>query len=424
MARSVNIAPEVQNMAKHMKTYKFPAPPEYHTKCKELSKLAGRVYSKTVSLVRKIHKKKGFWLSMNTVQKYILRWAQNIPLHSQTKQALVQRYFEALKSYFKASKTNQGLKPPFRTPKYTNVVWKNQAVKLLEDGTLRLAMGNGNDPLYIPTTLPKEVDIRRVELVYDKRQDKYFFHVTVSFESQTNISGSKVVGVDLGVVHPITASTEDKVVIYNGGVLNSKLRYRNKKLAELQKKLAKKKPGSRRYRKLVRAKRRLLAKLYNQIKDILHKYTTHFVGWCLTEGVGTIAIGDLRGIRDRVDYSARVNQKIHQWLFRKISDLIKTKAEALGIEVVFVDESYTSQTCPVCGKRHKTSTRNFRCTDCGFEWHRDAVGALNIRKKYTGESLVVGALTSPVGVRYNSHLRCPVTNWSPWKPTIEWAKTS
>ncbi|MDK2786239.1 MAG: putative transposase, partial [Thermotoga sp.] len=37
-------------MAKHMKTYKFPAPPEYHTKCKELSKLAGRVYSKTVSL--------------------------------------------------------------------------------------------------------------------------------------------------------------------------------------------------------------------------------------------------------------------------------------------------------------------------------------------------------------------------------------
>ncbi|MDK2786499.1 MAG: putative transposase, partial [Thermotoga sp.] len=61
---------------------------------------------------------------------------------------------------------------------------------------------------------------------------------------------------------------------------------------------------------------------------------------------------------------------------------------------------------------------------CGFEWHRDAVGALNIRKKYTGESLVVGALTSPVGVRYNSHLRCPVIMWSPWKPTFEWAKTS
>ncbi|AJG41572.1 transposase [Thermotoga sp. RQ7] len=408
-------------MAKHMKTYKFPASSEYYTKCKKLSKLAGRVYSKTVSLVRKIHRKKNVWLSEGTVKKYISQWAQNIPLHSQTKQALVERYFEALKSYFKASKTNQDLRPPFRTPKYTNVVWKNQAVKLLEDGALRLSMGNGNDPLYIPTTLPKEVDIRRVELVYDKRQDKYFFHVTVAFEVQPKY---KVVGVDLGVVHPITASTEDKAVLYNGGVMNSKLRYRNKKLSEFQKKLSRKKVGSRRYRKLVRAKRRLLGKIQNQIKDILHKYTTHFVGWCLSLGVGTIAIGDLRGIRDRVDYSTKVNQKIHQWLFRKISDLIKTKAEALGIEVVFVDESYTSQTCPVCGKRHKTSTRNFRCLGCGFEWHRDAVGALNIKRKYTGESLVVGALASPVGVMYNSHLRCPVVMWSPWKPTFEWVKTS
>ncbi|WP_081434642.1 MULTISPECIES: zinc ribbon domain-containing protein [Thermotoga] len=28
-----------------------------------------------------------------------------------------------------------------------------------------------------------------------------------------------------------------------------------------------------------------------------------------------------------------------------------------------LDESYTSQTCPVCGKRHKTSTRNFMGPD-------------------------------------------------------------
>jgi putative transposase len=60
-------------MAKHIKVYKFPAPFEYYPKCKELTRLAGRIYSKTVSFVRKIHKKKGVWLSMNTMQKYILR---------------------------------------------------------------------------------------------------------------------------------------------------------------------------------------------------------------------------------------------------------------------------------------------------------------------------------------------------------------
>jgi putative transposase len=39
-------------------------------------------------------------------------------------------------------------------------------------------------------------------------------------------------------------------------------------------------------------------------------------------------------------------------------------------------------------------------------YHRDGVGAMNIRRKYTGASLVVGAMASPSGVRYQPHLRC------------------
>ncbi|OAA31584.1 transposase [Kosmotoga arenicorallina S304] len=411
-------------MSRHIKVYKFPVPYTHNSQYKELMQLAGRIYSKTVSIIKKTHKRKGFWLSINTTQKYILRWAQDIPLHSQTKQALVEKYFEALKGYFKARKTNSDLKPPFRTPKYFVVIWKNQAVRLLKDGTLRLSMGNGRNPLYVLTTLPQGVDIRRVELVYDRKQDQYFFSVAVAFESKTEQLGNKVAGVDLGVIHPIVASTEDQTILYNGGELNAKLQYRNKKHAEFQRKLSKKKPGSRRYRKLVKAKRMFLKKTQNQINDILHKYTTHLVGWCLSQGIGTIAVGDLRGIRDRVDYNSTANQKIHQWLFRKVSDLIKAKAETVGVKVVFARESYTSQTCPVCGAKHKTSTRNFKCPDCGFMGHRDAVGAFNIIKKYTGESLVVGSLAYPVGVRYSSHLCCPVSMWSPWKPTIEWARTS
>jgi transposase len=52
--------------------------------------------------------------------------------------------------------------------------------------------------------------------------------------------------------------------------------------------------------------------------------------------------------------------------------------------------------------------RMYRCRnkECGFVFHRDGVGALNIRKKYTGSSLVVGATASPIGVRYQPHLRC------------------
>ena len=40
---------------------------------------------------------------------------------------------------------------------------------------------------------------------------------------------------------------------------------------------------------------------------------------------------------------------------------------------------------------------------CGFQYHRDGLGAYNIRRKYLGEletPQVVGAMASPIGVRY------------------------
>lgn len=410
-------------MSRYLKTYKFPVPKELYPQCEELMRYAGRVYSKTVSVVRKTYRRKGIWLSLNTMQKYIKLWARDIPLHSQTKQALVEEYYEALKAFFEAKRKKPDAKPPFRTRKHFPVIWKNQSIKLLKDGTLRLGMANGREPLYIKTTLPYGLDIRRAELVFDKKTKKYFLHVTVSAPRRT-FEGKNVAGVDLGVIHPMVATTGEKTLIFNGGELNAKIQYRNKKLAEFQRKLSKKQKGSRRYKKLRRALACFLYRISNQINDILHKYTTYLMGWCIENNVGTIVLGEPRGIRSKVRYSKKANQKIHGWLYRKIIDLIEFKAQAFGIKVVMVSEAYTSQTCPNCGAKTRPTNRNFKCTNCGFEAHRDAVGAFNIRKKYTGDSPVVGLLACPVGVRYNPHLRCPVTNWSPWKPTIEWARTS
>lgn len=66
----------------------------------------------------------------------------------------------------------------------------------------------------------------------------------------------------------------------------------------------------------------------------------------------------------------------------------RTSAERRGIGVVLQEEAYTSRTCPKCGhRRSKVTGRVFRCTNqrCKFTWHRDGVGAVNIRYKYRGE---------------------------------------
>ena len=47
---------------------------------------------------------------------------------------------------------------------------------------------------------------------------------------------------------------------------------------------------------------------------------------------------------------------------------------------------------------------NGKVDHCGFVFHRDGVGAINIRQKYTGSGPVVGAMASPTGVRYHAHL--------------------
>nr|WP_279310379.1 zinc ribbon domain-containing protein [Salinibacter ruber] len=86
-----------------------------------------------------------------------------------------------------------------------------------------------------------------------------------------------------------------------------------------------------------------------------------------------------------------------------------------------VGEAYTSQTCPSCGGRQKPHGREYIC-GCGFEGHRDLVGASNIRKKYLGQDEPQGSslrvagegpkrsvMASPTGVRYRPHMRTEPT---------------
>ncbi len=203
---------------------------------------------------------------------------------------------------------------------------------------------------------------------------------------------------------------------YHGGILNSLIRYRNKKLAEFQQMLSRCKKGSRRYRKLLKAKKRMLRRIRHQVKDILHKITSNFLKMCLQKGIRTIVIGDITNIRERVEGNDNFNQKIHQWCFRKMVEMITYKAQLLGIEVELVPEEYTSQVCPVCGRKNHPVGRNYECSKCGFRYHRDGVGAINIWQRYLGrESQVVAGLAPVRGVRFKPHLCGYGVSNAPWK---------
>ena len=82
------------------------------------------------------------------------------------------------------------------------------------------------------------------------------------------------------------------------------------------------------------------------------------------------------------------------------------KAERVGMEVFLQEESYTSRTCPRCRRvRSKVTGRVFHCPRCSFVYHRDGVGAINIRGKYLGQVPVVGVMAPPTGLRFRPHTR-------------------
>ena len=312
-------------------------------------------------------------------------------LHSQSRQAVRERYFKSWKSY-SALKKSGGLqkpKPPNKRKNYMTTRWKKAAIRFVEDSLfgkrVELSMAQGQPKIDIP--LPKNFDMSKAEHIATIdlccNYGQWRLHFSYKYETETTEIGKEVVGVDIGEIHPIVSHDGQDTHIYNGRYIRSLYRYRNKVLAELSQTISCCKRHSKRWWRLTRRKWKRIKKIDNQIKDALHKQTTQFVKYCQVKGIGTIVLGDLTGIRNNIDYGKKTNQKLHQWAFGKIAELITYKAKTLGIKVKVIDESYTSQTCPKCGNRKKPTNRNYTCK-CGFKYHRDGVGAINIREKYLG----------------------------------------
>src|SRR6266851_3758724 len=338
----------------------------------ELAHECGILYSKTLVFFWRTVRHKGLWLK----PKHLMRLFTSKKLHAHTADACVQSFFASLKSWRERRATDPTAHPPRRRKWYFRIEYKRSAMALT-DGMLRLSNGRGNEPLVLnwPWELPVTVVIHWTGTQYE---------AIATYEQQRAYGpfpGGKVAGIDLGEVHMAVSHDGERTSILNGRFLRSKRQYQNKLKARLQAMIDVKKKGSRRRKQLTAAKSRQLRRLTNQIKDIEHKQTTRLITTLHEQGVQTVVIGDVRDIRQDNDIGHTNNQKIHQWSHGSIRFKLTYKAERLGMEVALQAEHYTSRTCPCCGHvRSKVKGRVFRCPKCGWTYHRDGVGAMNIRR--------------------------------------------
>ncbi|WP_040305563.1 RNA-guided endonuclease InsQ/TnpB family protein [Caloramator australicus] len=152
----------------------------------------------------------------------------------------------------------------------------------------------------------------------------------------------------------------------------------------------------------------LIIKERNYVRDYIHKVSTFIVREALSKDVKTIAIGKLSKNITKIDIGRQNNEKLHKIPFGKLCNMIEYKAKEVGINVIYVNEGYTSQTCSICGDVNKTNRkyRGLYICKCGNVINADVNGGINILKRVS-PNLTLGRsrgnLNIPTRVRmYNT----------------------
>ena len=200
-----------------------------------------------------------------------------------------------------------------------------------------------------------------------KKANKWIAQISVTIPTVQG-TGLKVMGVDLGLKVPAVAITDDDKVHFFGNGRQNK--YVKRKFRSERKALGKKKK--------LNAIRNSKDKEQRWMKDQDHKVSRGIINFAKDNKISVIRLEQLANIRQTARTSRKNEKNLHSWSFYRLSQFIEYKANLEGIKVEYVNPAYTSQTCPECSEKNKAQDRKYKC-NCGFEKHRDLVGAMNIR---------------------------------------------
>ncbi len=198
-----------------------------------------------------------------------------------------------------------------------------------------------------------------------RRVDGWFAQFVVEIAGQPLPVNHDVVGIDLGI---------EKFAALSNGEFIANPTFDQKAQQELrraQRRVARRRKRSHRRRKAVVLLRKVHQRTTNKRNNFLHQESRKLVN-----RFGLIVFENLniQGLSQGI-----LAKQVHDAGWRTFLRMLSYKAEEAGRAAVEVDPSYTSQTCPACGRINEKplSARIHRC-ECGFTAHRDTAAALVI----------------------------------------------
>ena len=187
---------------------------------------------------------------------------------------------------------------------------------------------------------------------------RWYLNVVVKVHAQAS-TATACVGIDLGLKETAVASTGERI----------EGRFYRKLEAQLG--------IAQRACKKQRVKA-IHAKIQNQRKDMLHKFSTDLVRNNAAIFVGDVASGRL--------VKTKMAKSTLDAGWASLKTMLEYKGQQAGIVFEIVNESYTTQTCSCCGSIPASSPkgraglriREWTCSNCGAAHDRDVNAARNI----------------------------------------------
>ena len=299
---------------------------------------------------------------------------------------------EAKKVYEKEPKKFLG-KP--KLPKYKHktegrnlVVYDKQAIskKSLREGIVKLSGLN----IEIKT---KQEEVDQVRII--PKRTHYVVEVVYTKEPEKNLLEEELLaGIDVGLNNLAAVVSNKKgfqPIIVNGKPLKETNQFYNKRKAELQTRLQDDRKSSKQIE-------RITDKRTRQIENYLHTASKYIVNQVVKENIGTIVIGKSDDWKQEINLGRRNNQNFVQVPHARFVDMLKYKAEMVGIKVITTEESYTSKTSFLDGEepikqesyKGKRVKRGLFSASDGKLINADLNGAYQIIKKVFPNAFVEG----------------------------------
>ena len=354
---------------------------------------------------------------------------------SQANQQVMKKVFDDWKGFFAALKEYKKAPSKFsgrpRMPKYkkktgrTTCALTNQIVKIIDKQYLRLPQTK--QLLNLGKVAQSKGKVQQVRIV--PAYGQYTIEVIFKGENTDALQRGKgeqntflfepkrVMGVDLGVDNLATISDNSgfQPVLIKGKNLKSINQYYNKlrsKHVGIIRNGKQKGEGVYSTKRLTQLDR----KRQNRVMDGLHKASRHIVDVAIERKIDTIIIGKNIGWKSKVDINKKDKQSFIQLPHSTLIEMVRYKAEKLGIQVVDREESYTSKSCllsndeiPTYGEKHNQIFSGYRETRAFYKVkgsiiriHADAHAAFNIIRKHVPKALThsnkTAFLTAPSSV--------------------------